>query len=56
MSDPFKASGSVSVTDRLECVKRFNAEQCDAGLQIPYLQETVKKALQKRLKKLNKEV
>lgn len=40
--------------DRLNAVKSFTREQCEAGLKIPELQVTVAAALQARLRKLAK--
>ena len=55
MINPFHASGSVSVTDRLDLVKRMNRDQLDAALKVNGLQATVELAIKRRLRKLDKE-
>jgi len=61
MSNPFKAgayNGSqtyhTSGSERLHQIKGFNLEQCKAGLRVEGLQKAVEKALNSRVKKLNK--
>ena len=44
--------GPVTVDDRLDMVKKFNVAQCRAALKLPYIQKTVRKALERRLRKL----
>ena len=55
MSDPFKASGSVSVTDRLDAMKKFDIQQCLDAMQVPGCQPTVMTRLASRIKRLQKE-
>lgn len=55
MSDPFKPSGSVSVTDRLDTLKKFNIQQCLDAMQVAGCQPTVMKRLASRIKRLQKE-
>ena len=59
--NPFASSvhpGSqwVDADSRLECVKEFSAEQCRAALKLPDLQKSVRLAIERRLRKLAKEV
>jgi len=44
--------GAITAADRIFMVRRFDREQCEAGLQVPYLQTTVRKALLARLRKV----
>ena len=54
--NPFKTEHGqkVSVADRIEMVRTFNAEQCRSALGLFSLQGTVEKALRARLKKLER--
>jgi hypothetical protein len=45
---------TVTAPDRLERVKNFTAEQCHAALELPNLQKTVRNAIERRLKQLEK--
>ena len=40
--------------DRITCVKEFNAAQCRAALALPDLQKTVRTAVERRLRALEK--
>lgn len=56
---PFKASCGgewCTVEDRLHVAKNFSRFQCAAALQQPYLQKTVRTFIERRLRKLEKEV
>lgn len=62
MLSPFAASkyGDMqlyhySATDRLHAVKSFNLEQCKAALELTDLQKTVRVAVERRMRKLEKE-
>lgn len=50
-ANPFLVMG---VDDRLPLVKRFDADQCRAALGVDCLQETVRAALERRLRKLER--
>jgi hypothetical protein len=59
MNNPFKAgiynnkqTYHTSGTERLQQVKSFNLEQCEAGIQVLGVQKWVEKALNSRIKKL----
>ena len=60
MKNPFlcpRLGRGVQTTDasgRLEKVKEFDAIQCRAALRLPDLQGTVRQAIERRLRKLNK--
>lgn len=45
----------VDAESRLDCVKTFTREQCDAALRLTALQKTVRDAIFRRLRKLAKE-
>jgi hypothetical protein len=55
MNNPFHSAGAVSVTDRLESVRRFGREQLQQALSVDGLQKTVELAVKRRLRKLTKE-
>lgn len=55
MRDPFKASGSVSVADRLCTLKKFSIQQCLDAMQVPGCQPSVMKSLAARIRRLQKE-
>jgi len=42
----------VDVESRLDCVKRFSAEDCRAALDLPGLQKTVRVAVERLLKQI----
>lgn len=44
----------VTAADRLLRVQRFSLEQCQAALELPSLQTTVRTALERRIRKLNR--
>lgn len=50
--DPFACS--VDVAERIRDVKHFDATQCRAALKVPYLQATVRQAIERRLRSLSK--
>lgn len=54
-NNPFHASGTVSVTDRLDSIKRMERSELEAALNVNGLQATVELAIQRRLRKLDKE-
>lgn len=61
-SNPFQAGHEdgtpmyyASVDDRIHAVKSFTREQCEAALQVQYLQKTVEKAVRARMRKLERE-
>jgi hypothetical protein len=54
MINPFHAAGAVSVTDRLESVRRFNQEKLQQALFVDGLQKTVELAIKRRLRALDK--
>ncbi len=43
---------AADVESRLDLVARFNAAKCRAALQMPDLQKTVRRAVERRLRKL----
>jgi ParB/RepB/Spo0J family partition protein len=43
------------VNDRIEAVRKFSADECEAALALPDLEKTVKTAIERRLRKLEKE-
>lgn len=45
----------VSASDRLLAVQRFDIEQCRAALKLPGLQKSVITALERRIRKLERE-
>jgi|GEM_PF-1691483 len=55
VTNPFHASGTVSVTDRLDSIKRMGRSELEAALNVNGLQATVELAIKRRLRKLNKE-
>lgn len=46
---------AVTVEDRLDMVKRFDLDQCCAALKLEDLQSTVVKAVERRIRKIEKE-
>lgn len=42
--------------DRVRMIESFNIPQCEAALRLPDIQKTVRRALERRLRKLNREV
>lgn len=46
--------GACDAQTRLDMVKKFNREQCEAALKINGLQKSVEKALHSRINKLAK--
>ena len=49
------ATYSTSVDDRLSCVRGFNLAQCLAALMLPDLQRTVRLAVERRKRALQRE-
>lgn len=47
--------GAVDAQSRLDMVKHFNLEQCEAALKVEGLQKSVEKAVQSRMRKLSKD-
>lgn len=47
--------GTVAVADRLQNVRDFSRTYCELALQDPHLQKTVRTAVERRLRKLDKE-
>lgn len=45
----------VTADDRIQVAKKFNREQCIAALGMPDLQKTVERAIQVRLRHLERE-
>lgn len=45
-------AGAIDAQSRIEMVKQFNREQCEAALKVLGLQKSVEKAVNSRLKKL----
>jgi len=45
---------TVDSTDRIRMVKQFTATQCHAALKLHGLQKTVRQALERRLRQLDK--
>ncbi|MCC5809909.1 MAG: hypothetical protein JJU06_06000 [Ectothiorhodospiraceae bacterium] len=45
----------VDAASRLDAAKRFNLEECRAALQVKGLQKTVATALERRIRKLERE-
>ena len=45
----------ITVEDRLQRVRNFNAEQCLQALAMPHLQKTVQQAVERRLRMLEAE-
>jgi hypothetical protein len=45
---------TVDAAGRIESVKKFDAKQCRAALKLPDLQATVRQAIERRQKQLNK--
>ncbi|WP_285259213.1 hypothetical protein [Halopseudomonas bauzanensis] len=45
----------IAAADRLLSVQRFTLEQCQAALELPDLQKSVIAALERRIRKLEKE-
>jgi hypothetical protein len=43
---------AVSASDRMFAVRSFDADQCQAALQVPCLQRCVLRAIQRRLRQL----
>lgn len=59
MANPFryrlydgKEVETVSASDRVEKVKHFNLDQCQAALAVPNLQKTVERAVHSRMRAL----
>lgn len=48
------ATVAQTTNDRIERVKTFSLEQCQAALKLPGLQTTVVKAVESRIRKLTK--
>lgn len=48
--------GWVAAADRIRAVQRFDRAQCEAALELRGLQATVRRAVERRLKQLSKEV
>ncbi len=55
--NPFRGTYGywVDAESRLDCVKNFNAAECQAALKVYGLQKTVRIAIERRLRKLAKE-
>ena len=55
---PFKATYGywVDAESRLDCVKSFNVAECHAALKVYGLQKTVSLAIERRLRKVKKEI
>jgi hypothetical protein len=60
--NPFErtlSDGSVvqrcGVQDRIDDVRKFSVSDCLAALEVPWLQGTVKTAIQRRLRKLDRQ-
>lgn len=47
-------TGAIDTKSRLDMVKRFNLEQCEAALKVDGLQKSVEKAIHSRMRKLAK--
>lgn len=47
--------GVVSTDDRRQMVRGFTREQCEEALQLPGLQRTVRQAVERRLRLLQRE-
>lgn len=47
-------SGALDTKSRLDKVKRFNLEECEAALKVDGLQKSVEKAIHSRIRKLTK--
>lgn len=45
---------AMAVEDRLDMVKRFDLQQCREALQVEHLQGTVTKAVERRIRQLEK--
>lgn len=58
MSNPFlneRGFGAVDTQSRLDLVKRFDLADCKAALALNGLQQTVEAAINRRIRKLEKE-
>jgi len=62
MNNPFltlsldgRQTGAVTAECRLHTLQRFTVEQCRQALALPDLQKTVVTALERRIRKLEKE-
>lgn len=49
-----RACFHIAADDRIRAVQNFNAEQCAKALETPNLQSTVRKAIERQLRKLGK--
>ena len=47
--------GEVTVDGRLHMVKSFDREQCKEALAMPHLQATVRRAVERRMRQLDRE-
>lgn len=57
LPNPFRTENGeyVDADSRIEAVKRFSAEQVQVALNLPNLQKTVRIAIERRLKQLERE-
>ena len=57
-TNPFKTSVGYLVTadDRAHAARTFDLEECRRALKMPDLQKTVRTAIERRMRKLEKEV
>ncbi len=46
---------TITTEDRIQIVRTFSREQCEAALQVTGLQTTVKRAIEVRMRKLDRE-